>query len=72
MGRSKKARKCPRCGSKDVLLQDSFSDGVDLYVCADCDYDFEVGGSRGKRHDEDYDDIDDEFDPEITEDEWER
>ncbi|MFZ5979652.1 MAG: hypothetical protein ACOYVF_03385 [Candidatus Zixiibacteriota bacterium] len=70
MGRSKKARRCPRCGSKDVLLQDSFSDGVDLYVCADCDHDFEVGGSHGKQRDDDFD-VDEASDQEISEDKWE-
>lgn len=70
MGRSKKTRKCPRCASKDVLLQDSFEDGINLYVCTDCDYEFEVGGSRSKRHNKDSD-IDDHLDPKIAEEEWE-
>ena len=70
MGRSKKARQCPRCASKDVILQDSFDDGYDLYVCADCDFEFEVGGGGSKRvTDDDY--VDDDFDPEISEEEWE-
>ncbi len=47
MGRS---RKCPRCGSKDVLLQDTYDNGVRLYVCSDCDYEFDVGGSRRKNN----------------------
>ena len=72
MGRSKKPRKCPRCASKDVILEDSFDDGFDLYVCADCDYEFEVGGGGSKRTPDDYDDIADDFDPETSEEEWER
>ena len=70
MGRSKKSRKCPRCASKDVILQDSFDDGFDLYVCADCDFEFEVGTSGVKNNTENYY-ADDEFDPETSEEEWE-
>jgi DNA-directed RNA polymerase subunit M/transcription elongation factor TFIIS len=69
MGRSKKVRKCPRCGSKDMMLQDSFDDGVDLYVCDDCDYELEIGVSRSDRSDADGD-IDSEFDQEQTSDGW--
>jgi transposase-like protein len=68
--RSKKTRKCPRCASKEVLFQDTFENGTDLYVCADCDFEFEVGGSRSKRRNEDFD-IYDDFDPEFTQEEWE-
>ncbi|MEW5993309.1 MAG: hypothetical protein AB1744_02805 [Candidatus Zixiibacteriota bacterium] len=71
MGRSKKTTRCPRRGSSDVFPQDSFDDGFHLYVCADCDHKFEVGGSRVRRRGENYD-IDDYFDHESTEDEWER
>ena len=59
MGKSHKTRKCPRCGSRDVLLQHIYDDGVNLYICSDCDHDFEVGGSHRRngqpwreRHDE--------------------
>ena len=69
MGRSKKTIKCPRCASKDVLFNDSFEEGIELYVCADCDYEFEVGGSLLKNRDFDYD-LEDNFDLEETEDEW--
>ncbi len=70
MGRSKKTRQCPRCASKDVLLQDSFEGGISLYVCTDCDHEFEVGGPRSKRYGRDSD-LDDDFDPKIAEEEWE-
>jgi hypothetical protein len=54
-----------------VLLQDSYDDGSHLYVCADCDHEFEVGGHGGKRRVEEYE-YDDDFDPEIEpEEEWE-
>jgi len=69
MGRPKKNRKCPRCASSDVLLQDSFDGGVDLYVCADCDHEFEVGGSITKHRDSDVD-FDDDLFPEVAEEEW--
>ncbi|MFH1699465.1 MAG: hypothetical protein ABIE07_02665 [Candidatus Zixiibacteriota bacterium] len=55
MGRSKKSRQCPRCASKDVILQDTYVDGVNLYVCADCDYEFEVGGYRSKNRGREFD-----------------
>ena len=48
MRRQRTNRQCPRCGSKDIVLQDSYSDGVNLYICSDCDHDFEVGGSHRK------------------------
>ena len=70
MGRAKKGRRCPRCGSRDVILQDSFDEGIDLYVCADCDHDFEVGGSISKHRASDFNFIDD-FDNEVAEGEWE-
>jgi transposase-like protein len=84
MGRSKKSRRCPRCGSKDVLLQDSFTDGAELYLCTNCDHEFEAGGYRAKRrNEEDYDvnenvdeevdeDIDEDFDRELTQEDWDR
>jgi len=61
MGRAKKNRKCPRCNGSDVLLQDSFEDGIDLYACADCDYEFEVGGSIPRLRDSNFD-LDDDVD----------
>lgn len=67
MGRSKKPKQCPRCASKDVILQDSYDDGVDLYVCADCDFDFEVGVSTSKHRVNDYNF--DDLDPDVIEDE---
>ncbi len=67
----RKKRKCPRCNSTDVLLQDSFEDGIDLYICADCDHEFEVGGSRPKRRDEDHD-LRDYYDKESTGSDWDR
>ena len=70
MKRSKKSGKCPRCASKDIMLQDSFDDGVDLYVCVDCDYEFEVGGSTSRDQDEDFD-FDEEADFDNADEEWE-
>ncbi len=71
MGRSKKTRRCPRCGSTDVLRQDSFDDGVDLYVCTDCDHEFEVGAHNARRRHGDYE-SDDDFEQESVEDGRER
>lgn len=70
MKRSKKSRKCPRCAGKEIMLQDSFDDGVDLYVCLDCDYEFEFSGSNSK-HRNDYYDYEDEDDYKNSEEEWE-
>ena len=55
MERSKNLRKCPRCGSKDVFLEDSYDDGVNLYICNDCNHEFEVSGFRAKSYSRDYD-----------------
>ncbi len=66
MGRAKKSRKCPRCNSSDVLLQDSFDDGIELYVCADCDHEFEVGGPVPKYKVNEYD-FDDDLDSDAFE-----
>jgi transposase-like protein len=67
MGRSKKSRQCPRCASKDVILQDTYVDGVTLYVCADCDYEYEVGGYSSRSRSRDYD-HGDYFNPELMDD----
>ena len=72
MGRSRKPPKCPRCGSSDVLLQDICRDGLILYTCADCDHDFEVGGShRRHNHSHTRREIDDKVDGAFEESEWE-
>ncbi|MFH1374754.1 MAG: hypothetical protein ABII79_13265 [bacterium] len=68
MGRSKKNRKCPRCNSSDVLLQDSFEEGIDLYVCADCDHEFEVGGSISRNKTSGFD-FEDDLDSDAFEEE---
>jgi transposase-like protein len=73
MKRFKKSRKCPRCSSGNVLLQDSSNDGVDLYVCFDCNYEFEIEGYNPKHQAEDFDydlDDDDDNDLENSEEEW--
>ena len=69
MSRSKKARKCPRCSSRDILLQDSLDDGTDVYVCADCDLEFEIRGYASKRQDDAYE-PDVELDPDMAEEGW--
>lgn len=71
MKRSKKSRRCPRCSSRDVLIQDTYEDGIVLYVCADCDHEFEVRSSRSRRRGQDYDD-DVNYDQEFPADEYER
>lgn len=72
MSKQKKARQCPRCSGRDVLLQDSFDDGIDLYICADCDFEFEVSSSRSKQKEEDDYDFDYNVDEEdqLDEEEW--
>jgi transposase-like protein len=69
MGRSKKAKKCPHYGSSDVFIQDSFDDGFDLYLCADCGQEFEVDSSGKREVVTDYLDSDNGFD--YAEEEWE-
>ncbi|HOP06404.1 MAG TPA: hypothetical protein PLF13_03840 [candidate division Zixibacteria bacterium] len=51
MGRSKKGRTCPKCGSKDVLLQDTLEDQTQVYLCMDCDHVFEIGGRFDRKND---------------------
>jgi|GEM_PF-3164827 len=70
MKRSKKGLKCPECGSRDVLLHESYDDGYDLYVCADCQQDFEIDSlASRKRRPVDYSDRD--FDLDAAEHGWE-
>jgi DNA-directed RNA polymerase subunit RPC12/RpoP len=69
MGRARKSRRCPLCGSRDILLQDAFDYGVDLYMCANCDHEFEVGRSRSKRGGSDFD-YADELESDVSENEW--
>lgn len=47
-----KGQECPRCGSRDVLLQDTQGPNVSIYVCLDCDHEFQTGSSESKRRDE--------------------
>jgi DNA-directed RNA polymerase subunit M/transcription elongation factor TFIIS len=42
MSAQKKGRSCPRCGGTDIQLQEEIAPGVLLYVCVDCDHEFEV------------------------------
>ncbi len=52
MSRSKNKQSCPRCGSKDVLLQEAFGRKAQSYVCLDCDQQFETGGYRPKHRED--------------------
>ena len=47
MNAQKKGRSCPRCGGTDLQLQEEIAPGVLLYVCVDCDHEFEIK-SRSK------------------------
>lgn len=70
MGRSKKGSVCPRCGSTEVILQDSTDDGVDVYVCVECDREFEVGAPTEIDLDDDLDDRDDPRGSDQDDDDW--
>ena len=48
MGRFKTNKQCPRCSSKDVILQDSDVKESASYVCTE----FTVGISRSKKLDD--------------------
>lgn len=62
MGRSKVKKRCPGCGSKHVVLEDTTDDGISLYVCIKCDREFEIGGDQDDKFDDDFDyDDDPEF-----------
>jgi len=47
-----KGQRCPRCGSKDVLLQDAREKNIGVYVCLDCDHEFQTGSGGSKRREE--------------------
>ena len=66
MGRSKKSRKCPRCAGTDISLAYKLDDGTNVYVCSDCDFEFEIAGSGGKTDYEDFD-FDEDLDREEEE-----
>lgn len=53
MGHLKKIRKCPRCKSKNITLQESYGGGIDVYVCDDCEHEFEIGWSKTKHRNDD-------------------
>lgn len=46
MGSKNKGHKCPKCGSRDILLQDTLEHNVNVYVCLDCDEEFSTDGKR--------------------------
>jgi DNA-directed RNA polymerase subunit RPC12/RpoP len=39
---------CPRCGSRDIQILDS---AASVYVCLDCDHEFETGPRVNKPRD---------------------
>jgi len=47
-----KGQRCPRCGSRDVLGQDTGERYLSLFVCLDCDHEFQTGAGENKRRDE--------------------
>lgn len=47
-----KGQRCPRCGSRDVLWQDTGERHIGLYVCLDCDHEFQKGANENRRRDE--------------------
>lgn len=53
MSSKSKGQRCPRCGSKDVLLQDTLERNVRVFVCLDCDHEFTLGGSTESKRTDD-------------------
>jgi len=45
-----KGKQCPRCGSRDILVEDSPGERALVYVCMDCDHSFDVGGRAREKH----------------------
>jgi len=43
-------KSCPRCGSRDIEVLEG-ADGTTVYVCLDCDHEFESGPGPGKQRD---------------------
>ncbi len=73
MGRLKHNKCCPRCGSDDVLLQDMLGNNIAVYVCLECDKEFEIGGHLKKQFEDHRSlQIDDDQDntPDYDEENW--
>lgn len=54
MAPKSKGQRCPRCGSRDVLIQDTLERNVTVYVCLDCDHEFSTDGKRREDHREEH------------------
>jgi transposase-like protein len=50
MGKPKKNKSCPRCGSADVMRLDGDDMEESVFVCMDCDNVFETGWKQRERH----------------------
>jgi DNA-directed RNA polymerase subunit RPC12/RpoP len=44
-------KNCPRCGSRDIGILDSADNTAGVYVCLDCDHEFEPGPRVNKPRD---------------------
>jgi len=49
MSRRNRGKNCPRCGSKDVQLQEDLQENTVLYVCMDCDYQLPTGAPSPRK-----------------------
>jgi len=50
MSKKKDIRSCPNCGSKNLQSEGHSKKGRKLYICAECDHEFEV--RTGDLHDQ--------------------
>jgi len=46
-----KGIKCPRCGSKDVQMEEEYGQSIRVYTCMDCDHVFESGRKKVRHRD---------------------
>jgi transposase-like protein len=49
MAPSKVHKECPRCGSREVIVEDNDRGGVRVFMCLECDHVFEISGRTPKR-----------------------
>jgi len=58
MAKKKNIRTCPNCGSRNLQAEGHSKKGRILYICSECDHEFEIRAGnesdRWNREDEDY------------------
>lgn len=50
MSKKKDIRSCPNCGSRNLQTENRSKKGRKLYICAECDHEFELRPVNGSDH----------------------